>query len=151
MSDFQQQKQKLEQKKNRIQLEETRLKIKERKLRTRHLIEVGGLVKKAELDHLPKEILYGALLSITRQLKQNSKILDQWSKTGREQFQQEQSDHIPIILTFTQQPSPEIRKEIRNLGLRWNRFRAEWYGNITDLEHLKFLLKTIEHKLEFIS
>jgi len=48
---------KLEQKKNRLAAEETRLNLKERKMRTRHLIEIGGLVVKAELDHLAKQPL----------------------------------------------------------------------------------------------
>jgi hypothetical protein len=33
-------------------------------MRTRHLIEIGGLVVKAGLDHLPANTLYGALISL---------------------------------------------------------------------------------------
>ena len=50
MKELETQKKKLAQKKNRIAVEETRLRLKERKARTRHLIELGGLVVKAELD-----------------------------------------------------------------------------------------------------
>ena len=46
MQNVVEQKVRLEQKKNRLLAEETRLKLKERKMRTRHLIEVGGLVTK---------------------------------------------------------------------------------------------------------
>ena len=51
MQNVVEQKVRLEQKKNRLIAEETRLKLKERKMRTRHLIEVGGLVTKAGLDY----------------------------------------------------------------------------------------------------
>jgi hypothetical protein len=66
MQNLDEQKIKLEQKKARMQLEETRLKLKERKMRTRSLIEKGGLVTKAGLDHLPNNALYGALLSLKK-------------------------------------------------------------------------------------
>jgi hypothetical protein len=69
MQNVVEQKIKLEQKKNRLIAEETRLKLKERKMRTRHLIETGGLIVKAELDYLPINTLYGALLSIATSLE----------------------------------------------------------------------------------
>ena len=59
MKNVDEQKKKLEQKKNRLAVEETRLKLKERKMRTRHLIEVGGLVVRAKIDNLPTNTLYG--------------------------------------------------------------------------------------------
>ena len=73
MQKVEQQKLKLEQKKNRLVAEEIKLKLKERKMRTRHLIEVGGLVAKAGLDYLPVNTLYGALLTMKSLIK-NSKI-----------------------------------------------------------------------------
>ena len=66
------QKLRLEQKKNRLIAEETKLKMKERKMRTRHLIEMGGLIVKAELDHLPTNTLYGSLLSLKNSLTNQS-------------------------------------------------------------------------------
>jgi hypothetical protein len=61
MKNVSEQKIKLEQKKNRLMIEETRLKLKERKMRTRHLIEMGGLLIKANLDHLQINTLYAAI------------------------------------------------------------------------------------------
>ena len=49
MQNVAEQKVRLEQKKNRLVAEETRLNLKMRKMRTRHLIEVGGLVTAAGL------------------------------------------------------------------------------------------------------
>ena len=56
MQDIEEQKVILEHKKNRLIAEETRLRLKEQKMRTRHLIEIGGLVVKAGLDNLPTNI-----------------------------------------------------------------------------------------------
>ena len=100
MKELETQKKKLAQKKNRIAVEETRLRLKERKARTRHLIELGGLVVKAELDFLPANTLYGALISLHNSLEQNNDIRHEWTKIGQEQFDQDQNLFTPIILQF---------------------------------------------------
>ena len=148
MKNVSEQKIKLEQKKNRLIAEETRLKLKERKMRTRHLIETGGLIVKAELDYLPINTLYGALLSIAASLEKNPAIKDEWTKIGKTKLNQEQQNKTAIILKFEQEPTNEIRKIIRNHGLKWNKFRAEWYGECHDLKSLKHELANIEFKLE---
>jgi hypothetical protein len=150
MQNVVEQKIKLEQKKNRLIAEETRLKLKERKMRTRHLIETGGLIVKAELDYLPINTLYGALLSIATSLEKNPVIKDEWTKIGKTKLNQEQQNKTAIILKFEQEPTNEIRKIIRNHGLKWNKFRSEWYGECDDLVSLKHELANIEFKLEEI-
>ncbi|BAG40561.1 putative conjugative transfer protein TraD [Orientia tsutsugamushi str. Ikeda] len=52
MANLMQQKITLQQKKAKLIMDEVNLKIKERKMRTQRLIEMGGLVAKAKLDHL---------------------------------------------------------------------------------------------------
>ena len=131
------QKVKLEQKKNRLIAEETRLKLKERKMRTRHLIEVGGLVTKAGLDYLSTNTLYGALLSIATSLETNQIIKDEWTKIGKTKLDQEQTNKHAVILKFEQEPSSEIRKVIRNHSLKWNKLRQEWYGYVFNVNALK--------------
>ena len=145
------QKVKLEQKKNRLIAEETRLKLKERKMRTRHLIEVGGLVTKAGLDHLPTNTLYGALLSIGESLETNVAIKEQWTKIGKTKLEEEQTNKHAVILKFEQEPSSEIRQAVRNHGLKWNKLRTEWYGYVNDLDSLKVELNTAAHNLEIIN
>ncbi|MCC8406642.1 MAG: conjugal transfer protein TraD [Rickettsia endosymbiont of Sceptobius lativentris] len=73
---------KLEQKKAKIITEEARLRIQERKARTRHLIEIGGLVVKAKLDYLPTNSLLGAFVSLKEKLIQYPSIQDHWTKIG---------------------------------------------------------------------
>jgi hypothetical protein len=150
MKDVQTQKTRLQQKKNRIAAEEARLNIKERKMRTRHLIEVGGLVVKAELDHLPTNTLYGALLSLKNDLAKNVSLQKQWTELGKDVLNKEEQSKQSVILAFTEQPSQEIRNHIRSHGLKWNKFRKEWYGYVTDLDSLKEAIKDIEHNIEII-
>ncbi|KJV76751.1 conjugative transfer protein [Orientia tsutsugamushi] len=49
--------------------------IKERKMCTRRLIEMGRLVAKAKLDHLPTNILLGSLLCLKKYSSIASKCL----------------------------------------------------------------------------
>ena len=148
MQNVVEQKVRLEQKKNRLILEETRLKLKERKMRTRYLIEVGGLVTKAGLDYLPTNTLYGALLSIATSLETNQVIKDEWTKIGKTKLDQEQTNKNAVILKFEQEPSNEIRKVIRNHGLKWNKLRQEWYGYVFNINALKNDLGVTLYQIE---
>ena len=150
MQNVVEQKVRLEQKKNRLIAEETRLKLKERKMRTRHLIEVGGLVTKAGLDYLPTNTLYGALLSIAKSLETNEAVKEQWAKIGKAKLDQEQTDKHAVILKFEQEPSSEIRTAVRNHGLKWNKLRCEWYGYCNNLDSLKNDLGAIKYQIEEI-
>ena len=150
MDNVEQQKLKLEQKKNRLVAEETRLKLKERKMRTRHLIEVGGLVVKAELDHLPINTLYGALLSLKNTLAEDDTVLKQWSSLGKTVLDKDERSKVAIILKLAEMPSSEIRTHLRTHGLRWNRLREEWYGYVANIDSLKEGIASFKHELEII-
>ena len=150
MKNLDQQKKKLEQKKARIALDETRLKLKERKMRTKALIQQGGLITKAGLDRLPTNAIYGALLSIKKDLDANENLLSKWIVKGQAAFNAEKTKTTPVILKFDDQPSGDVREFIRSHGLRFNRFRSEWYGNVTRLEELKDSLGKIKYNLEII-
>ena len=148
MQNVEEQKVRLEQKKNRLIAEETRLKLKMRKMRTRNLIEVGGLVTAAGLDYLPTNTLYGALLSIAASLETNVSIKDEWTKLGKTKLDQEQTNKNAVILKFEQEPSNEIRKVIRNHGLKWNKLRCEWYGYCNNVDSLKNDLGATLYQIE---
>ena len=150
MQDLDEQKIKLEQKKARMQLEETRLKIKERKMRTRSLIEKGGLVTKAGLDHLATNALYGALLSLKKDLDANENLLAAWIVKGNAAFNAETKNSTPVILKFADEPGKDIRDFIRSHGLKYNKFRSEWYGGVKDIDGLKNSLGKIKYDLEII-
>lgn len=56
----------------------------ERKQDTREKIQLGGLVKKAQLDQLPTATLYGLLLEAAEQLSadKNKQLTDHWQAKG---------------------------------------------------------------------
>lgn len=119
-------------------------------MRTRHLIELGGLVVKAELDHLPTNTLYGALLTLRSALIEDNNIKAYWTKIGSEKFDLEQSEFTPVIIKFDQQPEKNIRDTLRSHDLKWNKFRSEWYGNVVNLQQLKTDLASVKHDIEII-
>jgi hypothetical protein len=152
MPDIEEQKLKLEQKKNRLIAEETRLRLKEQKMRTRNLIEIGGLVVKAGLDHLPMNTLYGALISLSDELKNSDSIRAAWIIKGNAAFNKEKKDKTPVILKLETEPSSEIKDFIRSCGLHYNRFRQEWCGLVNNLKNLKSKLnnQACKYELEII-
>ena len=90
------------------------------------------------------------MLSLADSLKTNDSIKSEWTKLGKEQLDQEQQSRKAIILKFDEQPDNEIRKSIRNYGLRWNKYRIEWYGHVTDLDALKNDIAPLKHTIEEI-
>jgi len=141
---------KFEQKKARLIAEETKLKLNERKQRTRNLIELGGLVTKAELDILPVNALYGALLFLKETLHGNKEVVTGWIAKGKIAFDEEKKDKLPIIIKMVTKPELKIRSLLREHGLKWNYLRQEWYGYVNDIGSLKNGLVDIEYKIEDI-
>jgi hypothetical protein len=76
------QKEKLERQKARLQSQEQKLKLLERKKRTRRLIELGGLIVKAELDALKNNTLLGALQSLKSSIEKNETLIHEWTEQG---------------------------------------------------------------------
>lgn len=131
----------LEQKKSRLIQQEMNLKLKERKMRVRSLIENGGLITKAGLDHLSTNALYGALLSLKQSL--NDDVINQWTVIGQEALQKEQSDKTAIILKLDDQPNPDVKNLIKSHNLKWNSLRKEFYGYVSNLNALKTSLSDL--------
>ena len=133
MADTAIQKERLAQRKAKLSLDEQKLKLQERKIRTRRLIELGGLVAKAELDHLNNNTLLGALLFIKSGSHQKENI-DLWTEQGARSFEESKSkiktkeEKIPLIITFKSEPTRETKSQLRDLKFKWNPFRKEWYG-----------------------
>jgi hypothetical protein len=68
----------------------------QRRERTRHLIELGGLVQKAGLVDLTDDdraVLFGALLAVAAQLQGEKRIeaLTLWRRRGKRAFEEEQA------------------------------------------------------------
>lgn len=76
----------LEQRKQKLKDQEQKLKLQMRKQRTQKLIELGGLISKAELDDLPTNVLYGALLHIKNNFDKHKNT---WKIQGGKEFYKE--------------------------------------------------------------
>lgn len=150
MTTIEEQKQRLEQKKARMVLEEAKLKIKEDKMRTKSLIEKGGLITKADLDYLPNNALYGGLLFLKKQIEADENIISKWIVEGNKQLNKEKKNTTAVILKFPEEPAKAIRDTIRKLGMRFNSFRKEWYGRVSDIGTLKSNIKNVEHDITII-
>lgn len=138
------QKEKLERQKARLQSQEQKLKLLERKKRTRRLIELGGLIVKAELESLNNNTLLGALMSIKSSLQTHESVIQEWTSIGASAF--EASSHViddktPLVITFKTEPPRELKSSLRDLNFKWNPFRKEWYG----YGDMKSLLKLTQH------
>jgi hypothetical protein len=56
----------------------------------------------------------------------------------------ERSFYYPITLSFDNKPTDGLEKTIGSLGMRFNKFRQEWYGDVKE-QHLTKLTKSIEN------
>lgn len=72
----------------------------DRRKRTRHLIELGGLVVKAGIVELAgddRTTIYGALIWIAQKLRsdQGEHAREVWTVTGKQAFQVDREDKVP--------------------------------------------------------
>ncbi len=142
MTSLSHQKERLERQKARLQSQEQKLKTLERKQRTRRLIELGGLIVKAELEELNNNALLGALLSLKSSISKNETLIKEWTEQGAQAFEaldqnkSTGSDKTPVVITFKSEPQRELKSQLRDLNFKWNPFRKEWYGygNIHELK-----------------
>ncbi|MBS0271767.1 MAG: conjugal transfer protein TraD [Proteobacteria bacterium] len=79
---------KLEQRKNRLKQLEVSLNVQERKNRTRRLIELGGLVSKAQLENWNANALLGGLLFL-KEKEQDASQMNVWTYKGGVAFSSE--------------------------------------------------------------
>ncbi len=144
MTSLSHQKEKLERQKAKLQSQEQKLKLIERKKRTRRLIELGGLIVKAELDSFNNNTLLGALMSLKSSLQTNESLIEEWTSIGAAAFEalsQPMDDTSPLVITFKTEPPRELKSQLRDLNFKWNPFRKEWYG-YGDIKSLSTLVTT---------
>lgn len=125
----------------------------ERKERTRKLINMGGLIVKAELEVLPSNTLYGGLLSLRNQLLGKNRdemyeVIDRWTYLGKQQFAKEMRKGDCVALRFNVIPPREMLDKIKSLGLKWNGLRKEWEGTVSSIDTLKTELGSADYSLQ---
>lgn len=75
----------IEQRMNKLKEMDASLNTQLRKKRTRRLIELGGLVSKAQLEDWNTNTLMGALLSL-KEHEANAQLLNEWAYRGGSAF-----------------------------------------------------------------
>jgi hypothetical protein len=75
----------IEQRMNKLKEMEATLNVRLRKKRTRRLIELGGLVSKAQLEDWNANTLLGGLMFL-KERELDSQLLDEWSDRGGKVF-----------------------------------------------------------------
>lgn len=145
-SALEQKKKKIEQKLIRLKEQEVKVKILERKAHTKSLIDLGSLVAKAGLDHLPRVVLYGAFLNLKEQLEESS-TFKHWEELGMKALAHEIEIEQKKVITihFKQQISLQMKEALRALKLKWNKLRQEWEGEVTQ-QHLSTLTAQVEEE-----
>jgi len=148
MNDFEKEMKALKLKKSRIDHRERLLKDKVRKKQTGVYIEIGKAAVKARIDHLNTNARLGAFLEV-KEMEKEEGTIERWTKKGTEALEKKKSGEA-VILTFKSEPEKKLKAEIREAGLRWNRFRKEWQGYAKRV-NLEKLLKNTEHQIQTVS
>ena len=120
----------LEQQRARLAEEEARIKDQERKQHTRHLMEAGALVEKAELLDLDPSALLGGLLTL-KEMSAEPDNLARWAAEGAKVFAVEaraEDAREPLVILFPGPIAREVTAQLRAMGLRWNKVLQHWEG-----------------------
>lgn len=121
----------LEQQKARLAEQEAKIKTDERKQHTRRLIEAGTLIAKAGLLDLEQQALYGALLSLAKDVHEEKQITA-WAAAGKKTLDREAKAAAAtrqlLTVTFAAALPTEFSTRLRGARLRWNKFLQHWEG-----------------------
>jgi len=86
------------------------------------------LVVKSGIEELNNNALLGALLELKEMAKEDATV-KMWKNNGDAVFEQDKKENgEALIVSFDLEPTREAKAKLRDLGLRWNRFRREWQG-----------------------
>jgi len=119
---------KLENQRKRLIEKEKALKEKENKKIQKTYAKLGALAKKAKIPELDEKALLGAFLEIADK-SDKEEHLTNWRKLAdNHKSKKSNQQGTPLIVTFLKHPDKTTREELKALGLKWNRFRGEYYG-----------------------
>lgn len=114
----------LAEKKEKLEQKERLLKLKNRKAQIRRWIEIGNISSKFGLDKLDDLALRGAFAEIQEKAK-HSPTLENWRQRAQSQ---QNLDQLKLLIIFSEEPSENLKKSLKEKQFRWNSWRKEWYG-----------------------
>ena len=134
---------KLQNTRDRLKKESLALKQKEKKFNERRVIEFGSIVNRLELD-IDVDVFLGAMLYVKELVESDGNIKDKW-REGASKYKNNlamlKNQKRGVILKIEESVlhgnfDESCEREIRSFGLKWNSFRREWGGYVTDYEGL---------------
>ena len=134
---------KLQNTRDRLKKESLALKQKEKKFNERRVIEFGSIVNRLELD-IDVDVFLGAMLHVKELVESDSNIKDKWREAAskyKNNLVMLKNQKRGVILKIEESVlhgnfDESCEREIRGFGLKWNSFRREWGGYVTDYEGL---------------
>ena len=128
---------------DRLKKESLALKQKEKKFNERRVTEFGSIINRLELD-IDVDVFLGAMLHVKELIESDSNIKDKWRERASEyknNLAMLKKQKRGVILKIEESGlhvnfDESCEREIRNFGLKWNSFRREWGGYVTDYEGL---------------
>jgi len=128
---------------DRLKKESLALRQKEKKFNERRVTEFGSIINRLELD-IDVDVFLGAMLHVKELIESDSNIKDKWRERASEyknNLIELKKQKRGVILKIEESGlhvnfDESCEREIRNFGLKWNSFRREWGGYVTDYEGL---------------
>ncbi len=145
--------QKIEEKKNSLEIKQRLLKEKEKKknekLKKKKYQELGKIADKTGILELDEDLLFGAFIEI-KKLSEYPKKLDEW-KTSFKNLNKSIDETVdsPISVKFHDSIGISEKTKMKELGMRYNKFRNEFYG-YGEVERFKIELKKFQCTIEKI-
>jgi Conjugal transfer protein TraD len=100
----------------------------EKRKRARKYTEIGRIADRAGISGLSEKELLGAFLEIAEQ-HEDEEQRARWKGRAEELDRSATSlGDVPILLTIEGTITTEIQRKLKDLGLKWNAVRKEWYG-----------------------
>lgn len=150
---------KLKNRKIRLEQESLRLREEQKKFNQRRLIEFGSIINRLELD-IDTEVFLGAMLYIKRLIEDDSSIKDKWISDAKEyknnlSVLKKQKRGIILRIDYDvdkminyEDNDKNYEESLRGYGLKWNSFRREWYGYVSDYDALREYLDNLSIKYD---
>jgi len=135
---------KLEQQRANLLQKAQRLKATARKAETRKLIQMGQLIKNADLTDLDEQALIGGL-QLLKDLSNNEETIKEWKERAQALSSSDPTE--AIVVSFSFPPPNELQAELKKAGLKWNHFRQEWQG-FAVFENIEQILSKAQATIE---
>lgn len=144
---------KIEEKKSALEIKQRLLKEKEKqkieKLKIKKYQELGKIADKIGILNLDEDLLFGAFLEI-KKLSKSPEKLDEWKSSFKNlNGSINKKTDSPISVKFHDSIGVSEKTKMKELGMRYNKFRNEFYG-YGEVKYFKTELEKLQCTIEKI-